>query len=84
MPPAARRTLVLELTDEKFVDDNYDVSVGNGSIVLTNWSDGHNHLYFYRYDETNPGNTEAKLERQLTDRQFRRERCARAWITSGN
>jgi len=36
---------VLELTDDKFIDDNYDVSVGYGTIVLTNWTDGHNHLY---------------------------------------
>jgi hypothetical protein len=43
---------VLELTDDKFVDDNYDVSVGYGSIVLTNWTDGHNHLYLYSYDRT--------------------------------
>jgi dipeptidyl-peptidase 4 len=41
---------VLELTDDKFFDENYDVSVGEGSIVLTNWSDGHNHLYLYSYD----------------------------------
>ena len=45
---------VLQLTDDKFLDDNYDVSVGAGTIVLTNWSDGHNHLYLYSYDQANP------------------------------
>ena len=61
---------VLELTDDKFLDDNYDVSVGSGSIVLTNWSGGHNHIYLYRYEENNASDAEAKLERQLTDGNF--------------
>ena len=26
----------------------------DGKIVLTNWSDGHNHLYLYSYDQSNP------------------------------
>ncbi len=61
---------VLQLTDDKFLDDNYDVSVGSGSIVLTNWSDGHNHIYLYSYDGANLGSTTAKLERQLTHGEF--------------
>ena len=62
--------VVLELTDDKFVDDNYDVSVGYGTIVLTNWTDGHNHLYLYSYDQNNPAASTAKLERQLTKGEF--------------
>lgn len=58
----------LELADDTFFDDKYDVYVGHGSIVLTNWADGHNHLYLYSYDEANPGM--AKLERQLTKGEF--------------
>jgi dipeptidyl-peptidase-4 len=58
----------LELTDDTFFDDKYDVYVGFGSIVLTNWADGHNHLYLYSYDEANPGT--ARLERQLTKGDF--------------
>jgi dipeptidyl-peptidase-4 len=61
---------VLQLTDDKFFDDNYDVSVGDGAIVLTNWTDGHNHLYLYSYDQANPGAATAKLERQLTKGDF--------------
>jgi dipeptidyl-peptidase 4 len=61
---------VLQLADDKFIDDNYDVSVGYGSIVLTQWTDGHNHLYLYSYDETNPEAASAKLERQLTKGEF--------------
>ena len=33
---------VLEISDEKFVDENFDVNVADGYIVLTNWTDGHN------------------------------------------
>ena len=46
---------VLEISDDKFLDENYDVSVADGTIVLTNWSDGHNQLYLYSYDQANPG-----------------------------
>ena len=58
----------LELTDDLFVDDDYDVSVGFGTMVLSNWTDGHNHLYLYSYDTEHPGT--AKLERQLTKGDF--------------
>jgi len=61
---------VLQLTDEKFFDDKYDVSVGAGMIVLTSWADGHNHLYLYSYDQGNPLAVPAKLERQLTKGEF--------------
>ena len=61
---------VLQLSDEKYVDDNYDVWVGDGSLVLSNWSDGHNHLYLYSFDIAHPGATTAKLERQLTKGEF--------------
>ncbi len=61
---------VLQIGDDKFVDDNYDVSVGKGTIVLTNWTDGHNHLYLYSYDQANPAAASAKLERQLTSGDF--------------
>jgi dipeptidyl-peptidase-4 len=61
---------VLQIADDKFIDDGYDVSVGSGTIVLTNWTDGHNHLYLYSYDQANPGATAAKLERQLTKGEF--------------
>jgi dipeptidyl-peptidase-4 len=57
---------VLQLTDDKFFNDNYDVFVGGGSIVLTEWSDGHSHLYLYSYDQAGP----AKLKRQLTRGDF--------------
>jgi len=61
---------VLELTDDKFFDEKYDVTVGDGSIVLTNWSDGHNHLYLYSYDPAKLATTKATLVRQLTRGDF--------------
>ena len=62
--------LVLELIDDKFLDDNYDVEVNEGHILLTNWSDGHNHIYLYGYDAHNPNSATAKLDRQLTHGEF--------------
>lgn len=57
---------VLEITDDKFVDDNYDVFVENGNIVLTNWKDGHNHVYLYRYDTGSPMSPAPPEMTQLT------------------
>ncbi len=61
---------MLEISDDKFVDENYDVAVGDGAIVLTSWSDGHNHLYLYSYDKEKPLAADAKLEKQLTSGDF--------------
>jgi dipeptidyl-peptidase-4 len=61
---------VLQLSDEVFFDNKYDVSVDRGSIVLTQWADGHNHIYLYSYDEMDTARTTAKLERQLTKGEF--------------
>jgi dipeptidyl-peptidase-4 len=66
---------MLQITDDKFLDDNYDVSVGYGTIVLSNWTDGHNHLYLYSYDQADPA--AAKLERQLTKGDFEVEEILR-------
>ena len=46
--------LVLELGDEKFLDENYDVFAENGSLVLSDWKDGHNHIYLYSYNPASP------------------------------
>ena len=62
--------LVLELIDDKFLDENYDVAVDGGNILLTNWSDGHNHIYLYSYDARNRRAATAKLEKQLTSGEF--------------
>ena len=61
---------MLETGDEKFVDENYDVAVGEGAIVLTQWSDGHNHLYLYNYNQEKPLAAAASLVRQLTSGEF--------------
>ncbi|MGH9598464.1 MAG: DPP IV N-terminal domain-containing protein [Terracidiphilus sp.] len=60
----------LEITDSKFIDENYDVSVGEGDIVLTDWTSGHNQLYLYSYNEKHPMNAPAALVRQLTSGNF--------------
>jgi dipeptidyl-peptidase 4 len=61
---------VLEIDDDKFLDENYDVEVDDGVIVLTQWEDGHNHLYLYRYEAAKPLARDAHLERKLTEGDF--------------
>ncbi len=61
---------VLNISDEKFLDENYNIDLENGSFVLTRWSDGHNHIDLYSYDKNNPTGSVAKLEKQLTSGNF--------------
>ena len=58
--------LALEEADDKFLDDDYDVTVSGPHILWTSWRDGHTQIYLYSYDEANPMASEAKLVRQLT------------------
>ncbi len=60
----------LEIDDERFFEDGYDVSVGDGAIVLTSWQDGHTHLYLERYDPAHPLAAKAAQEMQLTRGDF--------------
>ncbi len=62
--------VALQISDDKFLDDKYDVTVSNGNVVLTNWNDGFNQLYLYSYDQANPTAGPLKLERQLTKGDF--------------
>jgi len=69
-PESGQARLALRISDDKFVDDNYEVHIEDGNIVLSNWTDGRNHLYLYSYDKDSPGTATAKLERQLTNGNF--------------
>lgn len=69
-PETGQANRILRLSDEKFLDDAYNVWADAGMFVLTNWNDGHNHLYLYSFDKNSPGSTSAKLERQLTSGDF--------------
>jgi dipeptidyl-peptidase-4 len=68
-PVSGESHLALRVSDDKFVDDNYDVFIEDGQIVLSNWTDGHNHLYLYSYEKNQPG-AAAKQEKQLTSGSF--------------
>ena len=57
---------VLEIKDSNFLDDNYDLTVESGSIVLTSWRDGHNHIYLYPYNAAHPMDADSTPPRQLT------------------
>lgn len=61
---------MLAIDDEKFLDDNYDIFVERGHIILTNWSSGHNQIYLYSYDKSHPMSGPAKMEKQLTSGDF--------------
>jgi dipeptidyl-peptidase-4 len=69
-PGSGSSRKVLEISDDKFIDEDFDVYVAHGHIVLTNWTDGHNHIYLYRYDEAKPFVADATLEKQLTKGDF--------------
>jgi dipeptidyl-peptidase-4 len=61
---------MIAIDDDKFVDNDYDVAVESGNIVLTNWNSGHNHISLYTYDVVHPIGSAAKLQRQLTSGDF--------------
>jgi dipeptidyl-peptidase-4 len=61
---------MLEVSDEKFLDENYDITVDSGSILLTSWADGHNHIQLYSYNQASPVSGPARLDRQLTKGDF--------------
>jgi dipeptidyl-peptidase-4 len=69
-PSTGQSRLVLEITDEKFLDQNYDVFVENGSIVLSDWKDGHNHIYLYLYNPSSPLSPSSPDPKQLTSGDF--------------
>jgi dipeptidyl-peptidase-4 len=63
-PVTGAATLALEIKDDKFLDEDYDITFGQSRFLLTSWQDGHSHIYVYSFDQNNP--TTAKLEIQLT------------------
>ena len=61
---------MLEISDDKFVADNYDIFVERGHIILSNWTSGHNEIYLYSYEKDHPLSGPAKLNKQLTSGDF--------------
>jgi dipeptidyl-peptidase 4 len=61
---------MLEISDEKFLDEDYDLDVNGGAIILKQWTDGHTHIYLYSYDQAKPLSADAQLVRQLTRGDF--------------
>ena len=60
----------LSESDEKFLDEDYDITFNGDTFLWTSWRDGHTHIYKYSYDEQSPLTAEAKLESQLTSGDF--------------
>ncbi len=57
---------ILTETDEKFLDESYDLSFLGSNFLLTSWRDGYSHLYLYAFDGANPLGGQANLVKQLT------------------
>ncbi len=58
--------LMLTKSDDKFLDEAYDLRVLASNILITGWRDGHTHIYCYSFDQTNPVAKAATLVKQLT------------------
>jgi len=69
-PASGESHVALQISDDKYVDDNYNVSIADSQIVLSNWTDGHNHIYLYSYEKDRPETAIAKQEQQLTSGNF--------------
>jgi dipeptidyl-peptidase-4 len=58
--------LVLARTDDKFLDESYDIDFTASDFFLRSWQDGHTHIYRYGFDAHKPLSSDAHLVRQLT------------------
>jgi dipeptidyl-peptidase-4 len=58
--------LTFTATDDKFLDESYDVTFFASNFLITGWRDGHNHIYLYSFDGGNPTASAASLVKQLT------------------
>jgi len=61
-------------TEDKFFDDDYDVTFTAADFYLTSWRDGHTHIYRYGFDAIHPLGTDvggtaslAHLVKQITN-----------------
>jgi dipeptidyl-peptidase-4 len=69
--------LVYSNTDDKYLDENYDVTfLPHGRFITSSWRDGHTHLYLYQFDEKHPTSAEAKFASQLTSGDYEVEGVA--------
>ncbi len=57
---------VMTSSDDKFLDESYDLTFFASNFLVTGWRDGHNHLYLYSFDGGNPLAAPATLVKQLT------------------
>ena len=64
--PKGEVKLVMTEKDDKYFDENYDVTFTGDTFLLTSWRDGHTHIYQYSFDTNRPLALEARLEKQLT------------------
>lgn len=56
----------IELTNQILWPSNYLVFLSHGRFLWASWRDGHEHIYRYRYNQSDPMGAAAALEQQLT------------------
>src|SRR6202140_4502112 len=52
------------------VNDDFRVLKSGDRFLWTSWRDGHTHIYLYSFNGSDPGGSEAKLERQLESGEY--------------
>ena len=52
------------------VNDDFHILKSGDRFLWSSWRDGHTHLYLYSFDERAPLDSDAKLNRQLTQGEF--------------
>ena len=64
--------LMLSEKDDAWIDVNNDFKIfkSGGKFIWSSWRDGHQHLYLYSFNRTNPASAAATLDRQLTKGDF--------------
>jgi dipeptidyl-peptidase 4 len=67
--PTGRSQLMLSEKDEAWVmwNDTFRILKSGDKFLWESWRDGHTHLYLYSFSKSNPLNSAAKLQRQLTN-----------------
>jgi len=70
--PSGRSQLMLTEKDDAWlmVNDDFQVLRPGDKFLWKSWRDGHNHLYLYSFNKSNPLNAPAELVRQITKGDF--------------
>ena len=70
--PSGRSQLMLSEKDDAWVmvNDDFQILKPGDKFLWKSWRDGHNHLYLYSFNKSNPLSAPAELVRQITHGDF--------------